>query len=77
MQPARGDVGRRQHPEKYLLDPGLDRFRNPYDPQFRRACDLYNESLESAMRIVQAAGRLMPGQTQIIKTGATGPREDQ
>ena len=57
------------HAYWYLLDPNLDRFRNPYDPQFRRACDLYNESLESAMRIVQLAGRLMPGQTQTIKTG--------
>jgi len=58
------------HAYWYLLDPGLDRFRNPYDPQFRRACDLYNESLESAMRIVQRAGRLKPGETQIIQTGS-------
>jgi hypothetical protein len=57
------------HAYWYLLDPNLDRFRNPYDPQFRRACDLYNESLESAMRIVNQAGRLRPGVTQTIKTG--------
>jgi pimeloyl-ACP methyl ester carboxylesterase len=57
------------HAYWYLLDPHLDRFRNPYDPQFRRACDLYNESLEGAMRIVNAAGRLRPGDTQVIKTG--------
>jgi hypothetical protein len=57
------------HAYWYLLDPKLDRFRNPYDPQFRRACDLYNESLESAMRIVQRAGRLKPGETQVIRTG--------
>ncbi len=58
------------HAYWYLLDPNLDRFRNPYDPQFRRACDLYNESLESALRIVQRAGRLKPGETQIIQTGS-------
>lgn len=57
------------HAYWYLLDPNLDRFRNPYDPQFRRACDLYNESLEAAMRIVNLAGRLRPGETQTIKTG--------
>jgi len=57
------------HAYWYLLDPNLDRFRNPYDPQFRRACDLYNESLESAMRIVQKAGRLKPGETEVIQTG--------
>jgi len=58
------------HAYWYLLDPNLDRFRNPYDPQFRRACDLYNESLESALRIVQRAGRLKPGETQVITTGS-------
>jgi pimeloyl-ACP methyl ester carboxylesterase len=57
------------HAYWYLLDPNLDRFRNPYDPQFRRACDLYNTSLESAMRIVSKADKLKPGQTQTIETG--------
>jgi pimeloyl-ACP methyl ester carboxylesterase len=57
------------HAYWYLLDPNLDRFRNPYDPQFRRACDLYNDSLESAMRIVAKSGKLRPGQTQIVETG--------
>ena len=33
------------HAYWFLLDPKLDRFRNPYDPEFRRACDLYNDSL--------------------------------
>jgi hypothetical protein len=58
------------HAYWYLLDPNLDRFRNPYDPQFRRACDLYNESLESALRVVKRDGRLKPGETQIIQTGS-------
>jgi pimeloyl-ACP methyl ester carboxylesterase len=57
------------HAYWFLLDPGLDRFRNPYDPEFRRACDIYNESLAAAMRIVIAANQLKPGETQIIQTG--------
>lgn len=54
---------------QYLFDPELDRFRNPYDPLFRRACDLYNGALESAMRIVAKQGKLKPGQIQTIETG--------
>src|SRR5687768_14528178 len=57
------------HAYWFLLDPGLDRFRNPYDPEFRRACDIYNESLAAAMRIVIKANRLRPGETQVIQTG--------
>jgi pimeloyl-ACP methyl ester carboxylesterase len=57
------------HAYWFLLDPNLDRFRNPYDPEFRRACDLYNESLEAAMRLVIKQNRLRPGETQIIQTG--------
>jgi pimeloyl-ACP methyl ester carboxylesterase len=57
------------HAYWFLLDPKLDRFRNPYDPEFRRACDLYNESLAAAMRIVIKQNRLRPGETEIIQTG--------
>jgi pimeloyl-ACP methyl ester carboxylesterase len=57
------------HAYWFLLDPKLDRFRNPYDPQFRRACDLYNDSLSAAMRLVIKQNRLRPGETQIIQTG--------
>ena len=57
------------HAYWFLLDPDLDRFRNPYDPEFRRACDLYNESLAAAMRIVIKQNKLRPGETQIIQTG--------
>lgn len=57
------------HAYWFLLDPNLDRFRNPYDPQFRRACDLYNESLESAMRLVVKENRLRPGETYNIQAG--------
>ncbi len=54
---------------QFLFDPHLDRFRNPYDPLFRRACDLYNGALESAMRIVAKQGKLKPGRLQTIETG--------
>jgi pimeloyl-ACP methyl ester carboxylesterase len=57
------------HAYWFLLDPRLDRFRNPYDPEFRRACDLYNDSLASAMRLVIKQNKLRPGETQIIQTG--------
>jgi len=57
------------HAYWFLLDPQLDRFRNPYDPQFRGACDIYNESLAAAMRLVIQYKGLKPGQTQTIQTG--------
>jgi pimeloyl-ACP methyl ester carboxylesterase len=57
------------HAYWFLLDPNLDRFRNPYDPQFRRACDLYNASLEAAMRIVVAKQGLKPGETHVVQVG--------
>jgi pimeloyl-ACP methyl ester carboxylesterase len=57
------------HAYWFLLDPRLDRFRNPYDPTFRKACDLYNESLAAAMRIVNQQKKLRPGETHVIQTG--------
>jgi pimeloyl-ACP methyl ester carboxylesterase len=57
------------HAYWYLFDPGLDRFRNPYDPQFRRACDIYNSALEGALRIVNQQKQLRPGQRQVLVTG--------
>jgi pimeloyl-ACP methyl ester carboxylesterase len=56
------------HAYYYLFDPTFDRFRNPYDPNFRRACDLYNNSLESALRIVKSQGKLIPGRRMTIET---------
>jgi pimeloyl-ACP methyl ester carboxylesterase len=55
---------------EYLFDPEFDRFRNPYDPQFRRACDLYNASLEAALRIVKTNGNLLPGKVLTFDVGA-------
>lgn len=52
----------------YLFSPELDGFRNPYDPQFRGACDLYNAALESSLRIVSTQGNLRPGLSYRITT---------
>ncbi|MCH2115511.1 MAG: hypothetical protein MK171_11455 [Pirellulales bacterium] len=56
------------HSYRYLFDDNYEVASNPYDPEFRRACDLYNSALEGALRIVQAQGNLRPGTTQIIQT---------
>ncbi len=57
------------HAYRFLFEPGLDRFCNPYDPQFRRACDIYNASLESVLRIANSRGLLRPGQSHTVQTG--------
>jgi len=57
------------HAYWFLLDPNLGRFRNPYDPEFRGACDLYNDALGATMRLVIKQDRLRPGETQVIQTG--------
>jgi pimeloyl-ACP methyl ester carboxylesterase len=41
--------------------------RNCYDPQFRRACDLYNAGLEGMLRIVNKRDRLRPGEQFAIE----------
>ncbi len=52
----------------YLFDDRFGRYRDPYDPQFRGACDLYNSALESALRIVKQQGGMQPGSTHTIST---------
>ncbi len=47
----------------YLFASEFDPIRNPYDPQFRGACDLYNTSLEATLRLVNANGQLHPGKS--------------
>jgi pimeloyl-ACP methyl ester carboxylesterase len=54
----------------YLFDPTFDSVRNPYDPQFRRACDVYNTSLEAALRLIRKNGQLLPGETLMVDTGS-------
>lgn len=53
----------------YLLDGQFNNTRNPYDPRFRQACDIYNSSLEGAMRQAQQQGKLVPGQRYTVQTG--------
>ncbi len=53
----------------FLFAPAFDLVRNPYDPQFRGACDLYNESLEATLRLVNAKGQLKPGFNYTVTTG--------
>ncbi len=53
----------------YLFDEALAKGRNPYDPRFRRACDLYNNSLESALRYINSLDLLKPGGVHTIASG--------
>lgn len=41
------------HSYYYLFDPRFSQYRNPYDPQFRQVCDIYNQSLESCLRLMK------------------------
>ncbi|MCU0711117.1 MAG: hypothetical protein MUC43_03595 [Pirellula sp.] len=52
----------------YLFCPDLDVSRNPYDPQFRGACDLYNVSLEAMLRLLSTQGEFRPGRVYRIHT---------
>jgi hypothetical protein len=52
----------------YLFDERFASLRNPYDPEFRGACDLYNGALESSLRILNKQGALQPGRTHAIET---------
>ncbi len=60
------------HSYRYLFDPRFAPYRNPYDPQFRGACDLYNNALEGALRISCNLRELVPNSTVTIRTTA-GP----
>ncbi len=53
---------------KYLFDERYAPQRNAYDPEFRGACDLYNGSLESSLRIVKKQGGLLPGRSHSIES---------
>ncbi|MDZ7616300.1 MAG: alpha/beta fold hydrolase [Patescibacteria group bacterium] len=55
---------------EYLFDPLLYATRNPYDPQFRGACELYNGSLEALLRMANRHGELILGTTKTIHTAA-------
>ncbi|HJN66485.1 MAG TPA: alpha/beta fold hydrolase [Pirellulales bacterium] len=54
---------------EYLFDERFHATRNAYDPQFRGACDLYNHSLASAMRMINHHGGLKPGLQHFCNVG--------
>lgn len=58
------------HAYQYLFDDRFSHNRNPYDPHFRGACDLYNGALESALRLVCKGTGLVPGQTYTLRTAS-------
>jgi pimeloyl-ACP methyl ester carboxylesterase len=58
------------HAYTYLFDPKLTATRNPYDPSYRGACDLYNGALESALRLVCEKKELVPNTVKTINTAA-------
>ena len=55
---------------EYLFGSKFASTRNTYDPQFRQACDLYNESLDRAMRLANRHGGLKPGLQHFCHTGS-------
>jgi len=55
------------HAYLYLFDDRIGYGRNPYDPQFRGACDLYNGALEDTLRIVAKRQGINPGATHSIE----------
>ncbi len=62
------------HAYRYLFeseraaDDGMMLALNPYDPQFRGASDLYNQSLEGALRLIRQEGEIRPGMARTIVT---------
>ncbi|MCA9102202.1 MAG: hypothetical protein KDA63_13655 [Planctomycetales bacterium] len=56
------------HAYVYLFDPRFGFVRNPYDPSFRGACDLYNGALEGALRIVKKQDVLRPGCQHVVRS---------
>ena len=53
----------------YLMGPPGIAGENPYDPEFRGACDIYNEALEASLRLARSDGLLHPGAHETIDLG--------
>jgi pimeloyl-ACP methyl ester carboxylesterase len=51
----------------FLFDPELAAGRQPTDPRYRLACDLYNGGLDRLIRAAQTKGRIQPGDTIRLK----------
>jgi pimeloyl-ACP methyl ester carboxylesterase len=56
------------HAFMYLFGDEQVSGRNPFDPQFRGACELYNAGLEGALRIARKQGGLRPGHVCSVQT---------
>ena len=56
------------HAYQYLFDERFSEVRNAYDPEFRRACDIYNKSLEDLLRKLKEQKQLQVGGSQSIDT---------
>ncbi len=52
----------------FLFDVDLALGRQPSDPRFRLACDLYNGGLDRLIRAAEADGAIMPGGSITLKT---------
>ena len=55
---------------QYLFDDRYHSTRNPYDPQYRGVCDLYNSALESGLRIICTSRELKPETSKTINTAS-------
>ena len=55
---------------QYLFDDRYKSTRNPYDPQYRGVCDLYNSALESGLRIICTNKELKPETSKTIHTAS-------
>ncbi len=53
----------------YLFDPQFDVTRNPFDPLFRQASDVYNAALEAALRLYCPEGRMPFGSQNLVQFG--------
>ena len=58
------------HAYRYFFDYKDALPLNAYDPQFRGASDLYNQSLEGMLRLVKQEDELRPGTTRTIRTSS-------
>lgn len=58
------------HSYQYLFDQRFLDERNPYDPHFRGACELYNGALEGMLRLICDDRGLKPGKTYTIETAS-------
>lgn len=56
------------HAFEYLFDEAYPIASNPYDPQFRGACDLYNTALEGMLRLFREQDALRPGTSVRVQT---------